>query len=209
MNETFSNKDGIQIIYSMIDAIQENKQYLSDIDGAIGDGDHGINMNKGFTKCKDNLQPDDTLATGLGKLAKALMGVGGSMGPLYGFFFKSMGSDINDVEFIDRQAFASMLNAAKASLAKISDARPGDKTLMDAFLPAVDAFVSTETSFAEALDAMTKAAASGRDFTKDLVAKKGRSSRMGERSRGVIDAGAASCTLLLQAMADSVKNLIA
>ena len=104
-----------------------------------------------------------------------------------------------------------MLTGAGEGLAKISDAKPGDKTLMDALVPAMTAYqkaVDDGVSFTDALAAMKKAAEDGRDYTKDLVAKKGRSSRLGERSRGVIDAGAASCTLLLGALADGATDLL-
>ena len=90
--EQFSNLHGIRIVFDLVGAIHENKQYLSDIDGAIGDGDHGINMNKGFTLCRDELLANPgNLTHGLKTLSKILvMKIGGSMGPLYGTFFKSM-----------------------------------------------------------------------------------------------------------------------
>jgi len=209
----FSNADGINIIYNLIKVIQDNKQYLSDIDGLIGDGDHGINMNKGFTLCADQLKdnPGD-LTGGLNTLSKILMmKIGGSMGPLYGYFFKSMASACDGQETIDAETFGKMVTASKESIEKISEAKVGDKTLMDVLIPsqaAYQAALADGKSFTECLDAMTAAAQQGRDSTKDLVAKVGRSSRLGERSRGVIDAGSASCCLILETMADTIKGMI-
>ena len=195
-------------------AIQENKQYLSDIDGAIGDGDHGINMNKGFTLCRDELlaNPGD-LTHGLKTLSKILMmKIGGSMGPLYGTFFKSLAAACDGVDAIDTAVFGRMLSSGREGIQKISDAKPGDKTLMDVLLPAEAAYqaaAQTGEPFRVCLDKMVEAARQGRDATKEMVAKLGRSSRLGERSRGVIDAGAASCCLILETMAGTIGHLLA
>ena len=210
---TFSNKEGALVVDRMISAIQENKQYLSDIDGAIADGDHGINMNKGFTMTREALEKDPgDLSHGLLTLAKVLMmRIGGSMGPLYGKTFKTMGKTLAGSEEIDAELFSQALEGARESMRALSPAKVGDKTLVDALYPAIDAFKSSLESgsgFEEALKAMKKAAEEGRDATEDMVAKLGRSSRLGERSRGVIDAGAASCALLLGVMADTIFEIL-
>ncbi len=210
---TFNNKEGALVIDRMIVAIQENKQYLSDIDGAIGDGDHGINMNKGFTMTREALdqEPGD-LSHGFLTLAKILiMRIGGSMGPLYGKTFKAMGKTMAGHDEIDAKLFMTALSGAKESMAALTPAKVGDKTLVDALYPAIEAFGQTMQSgndFKDSLQAMKKAAEEGRDATEDMVAKLGRSSRLGERSRGVIDAGAASCALLLGVMADTISELL-
>lgn len=209
----FSNADGISIVFNLIKVIQDNKQYLSDIDGLIGDGDHGINMNKGFTLCADQLNdnPGD-LAHGLNTLSKILMmKIGGSMGPLYGYFFKSMASACDGQEMIDAEIFGKMITASKESIEKISEAKVGDKTLMDVLIPSEAAYQTALTDgkpFSECLEAMTTAAQQGRDSTKDLIARVGRSSRLGERSRGVIDAGSASCCLILETFGTSIQTLL-
>ena len=210
---TFSNKEGALVVDRMISAIQENKQYLSDIDGAIADGDHGINMNKGFTMTREALEKDPgDLSHGLLTLAKVLMmRIGGSMGPLYGKTFKTMGKTLAGSEEIDAELFSQALEGARESMRALSPAKVGDKTLVDALYPAIDAFKSSLESgsgFEEALKAMKKAAEEGRDATEDMVAKLGRSSRLGERSRGVIDAGAASCALLLGVMANTIVDIL-
>lgn len=211
--EQFANRDGIRIVFDLIRAIQENKQYLSDIDGAIGDGDHGINMNKGFTLCRDELLANPgNLTHGLKTLSKILvMKIGGSMGPLYGTFFKSLAAACDGVDAIDMAVFGRMLSSGREGIQKISDAKPGDKTLMDVLLPAEAAYqaaAQTGEPFRVCLDKMVEAARQGRDATKDMVAKLGRSSRLGERSRGVIDAGAASCCLILEIMAGTIGHLL-
>ena len=137
----FKNSDGALIVDRMIGIIQENKQYLSDIDGAIGDGDHGINMNKGFSMCREELDrnPGD-LPHGLILLSRVLMmKIGGSMGPLYGKFFKAISQHLAEHETIDEQAFGEALWASKEAIGSISQAKVGDKTLVDALHPAVDA----------------------------------------------------------------------
>ena len=211
--EQFTNRDGIRIVFDLIRAIQENKQYLSDIDGAIGDGDHGINMNKGFTLCRDELLANPgNLTHGLKTLSKILvMKIGGSMGPLYGTFFKSLAAACDGVDAIDMAVFGKMLSSGREGIRKISDAKPGDKTLMDVLLPAEAAYqaaAQTGEPFRVCLDKMVEAARQGCDATKDMVAKLGRSSRLGERSRGVIDAGAASCCLILEIMAGTIGHLL-
>ena len=212
--EQFANRDGIPLVFDLIRAIQENKQYLSDIDGAIGDGDHGINMNKGFTLCRDELLANPgNLTHGLKTLSNILvMKIGGAMGPLYGTFFKSLAAACDGVDAIDMAVFGRMLSSGREGIQKISDAKPGDKTLMDVLLPAEAAYqaaAQTGEPFRVCLDKMVEAARQGRDATKDMVAKLGRSSRLGERSRGVIDAGAASCCLILEIMAGTIGDLLA
>jgi len=198
---------------ALIKAIQDNKQYLSDIDGLIGDGDHGVNMNKGFTLCQQELGDEACdLSHGLKTLYLVLMNqIGGSMGPLYGMFFKAMSKACKGQDNLDAEVFAQMLSLAKDKVLDISGAQPGDKTLLDTLIPAQAAYqaaLDAHESFADCLSRMSVAAETGRDATKDLVAKVGRSSRLGERSRGVLDAGATSCCFILQTLATSIQGLL-
>ena len=211
--QTFTNTAGSAIVDQLIRVIQQNKQYLSDIDGLIGDGDHGINMNKGFTMCREELDknPGD-LSYGLKVLAKILMmKIGGSMGPLYGKFFKAIGVSLEGKEEIGIVEMGEALKAAVDAIASISPAKVGDKTLIDTLIPALAAYEKARAegkSFTEILDAMKIAAIEGRDSTKDMVAQLGRASRLGERSRGVLDAGATSCCLILCTIADEAGLLL-
>ena len=202
--------DGAPILAALIKVIQENKQYLSDIDGQIGDGDHGINMNKGFTLTAAALEeePGD-LFHGFKTLSQVLMTqIGGSMGPLYGMFFKALAKGCKGAQTLDAAIFGAMLSGAKDKVLTISGAQVGDKTLLDVLIPAQEAYqqaVEDGADFTDALDAMSKAAEKGRDATEAMIAKVGRSSCLGERSRGVIDAGAASCCLILNTLAQTIS----
>ena len=205
--------EGHVVLSALIKVIQDNKQYLSDIDGLIGDGDHGVNMNKGFTLCAEELGDGPTdLSAGLKVLYMILMSkIGGSMGPLYGMFFKAMSKGCKDKDEVDAAVFGNMLALAKEKVLDISGAQPGDKTLLDCLVPAQEAYqtaLAAGEPFFQCLEKMSAAAEAGRDATKDLVAKVGRSSRLGERSRGVLDAGATSCCLILQTFATSLQGML-
>lgn len=211
--DTFANREGAEIIYDLIKVIQGNKQYLSEIDGAIGDGDHGINMNKGFSMAEQELRKDPgDFEHSLKVLSKILItSIGGAMGPLYGIFFRSMAKVCDGKDVINARLFGEMLRAAETGIKTIGNAKVGDKTLLDTLVPAVEVFnaqIENGRSFKEALEAMREAAVKGRDSTKDMVARVGRASRMGERSRGVLDPGATSMCLILESMANSIIDLI-
>ena len=204
------NADGRGILLGMVAAVQQNKQYLSDVDGLVGDGDHGMNMNKGFTMYLEQLGGKETnFSDGLFDLGSVLLNkIGGSMGPIYGTIFMDMSDAAEDADEIDLEAFIGMLEAGLTGLYGIVEARPGDKTLGDALHPALEARNAARDAgraFPDALDDLKAAAEAGKESTKDLVAKFGRSARLGERSRGVLDAGAASCAIILSAMADGMK----
>jgi len=207
-----SNQIAVAVVYDLIQTIQDGKTYLSELDGAIGDGDHGINMNKGFTLCGERLQQNPAdLSHGLGVLGDTLMAdIGGSMGPLYGMFFTALANVCQSEKWIDGAVFGRMLDAGLEMVISIGNAKRGDKTLLDTLIPACEAYhaaLNAGQSFTSALTAMKRAAAEGRDATKAMIAKVGRASRLGERSRGIIDAGAASCYLILGSMADSLVRL--
>ncbi|WP_339540787.1 dihydroxyacetone kinase subunit DhaL [Pseudomonas sp. RA_5y_Pfl1_P24] len=210
MSEHFPSNTGSAIVTNLVSIIVANREYLSEVDGAIGDGDHGINMAKGFSRCGKTLEGRElSLAEALDELTLALMeGIGGSMGPLYGSLFIGMADEVRGRDSIDAASFARLLRGGLTSLQDISDAGVGDKCLMDTLIPAVEAFERAEAggaSFADALRQMKNAASQGRDSTRDLVAKIGRASRLGERSLGALDAGAVSCCLILTNLADSVE----
>lgn len=205
--EKFKNAEGKSILLKMVKAIQDNKTYLGDVDGLIGDGDHGMNMNKGFTMFGDRIAEEEiSFCDGLNELGTVLFNeIGGSMGPIYGTIFMEMADAGEAYEEIGTTELAEMLEAGLAGLCEIVEAKVGDKTLVDTLSPSVDALKKADgISFQEALEKMKEAAREGRDSTKDMVAKFGRSSRLGERSRGVLDAGATSCCVILEAMADGI-----
>ncbi len=217
MAKSFSNKNGAVIVERMVAIIHENRAYLSEIDGAIGDGDHGINMNKGFQMASKVIAAESEtgdapgMSEALRILGKTLvMEIGGSMGPLYGSMFREMARETKNAEQIDAGYLLTMLEAAYASIQELGDAKPGDKTMVDTLYPALEALRSATSDGADlsgAARAMINAAEIGWKSTKDMVAKIGRAARLGERSRGNLDAGATSCYLLLKTIGETMIDL--
>ncbi|MDR3120382.1 MAG: dihydroxyacetone kinase subunit L [Clostridiales bacterium] len=213
--KTFDQQAAGRVIYELTAVIQKNRDYLSEIDGATGDGDHGVNMNKGFTKCREQLEGGGegrSLSEAMDLLGDILLSeIGGSMGPLYGTFFMEMAENIGGKAQIGAEDFLGMLKAGLAGIRALVPTEIGDKTLLDVLVPSVAAFetaLAVGKDFDAALDTLKVAAAESREATKDMVAKVGRASRLGERSRGFYDAGATSCALILASLADSVQALL-
>jgi dihydroxyacetone kinase len=206
------------LVRDLIATIVEHRQFLSDIDGLIGDGDHGINMAKGFTGCGTRLdalgaERAAQLPAALEQLSQALMDdIGGSMGPLYGNFFLGFVNTLEPHAQLDAELFGDALAAAVANVQGMGNAQVGDKTLIDTLVPARNAYraaLAGGAGFADALQAMAETAERGKDSTKDLQARIGRSARLGPRSIGVLDAGATSCWLILRTMAQSLQRQLA
>jgi dihydroxyacetone kinase len=201
------------LVRDLIFEVVANRQYLSEIDGLIGDGDHGINMAKGFSGCGARLdsigEEANHLPTALNQLSMALMDdIGGSMGPLYGQFFQGFVTVLKPHPLLDASLFSAAFETALKNVQRMGSAQVGDKTLMDTLVPALNAFqdaLARKEDFSAALSAMSSAAEAGRNSTKALQARIGRSARLGARSIGVLDAGATSCCLILQSMAKSLQ----
>jgi dihydroxyacetone kinase-like protein len=177
--------------------IAVNKDELTALDSAIGDGDHGTNMDRGLTAVVSMLdaEPQATPSALFKKVGMTLISkVGGASGPLYGTAFLRMAAAAGDE--VD---LAKVLRAALDGVIARGKAEPGDKTMVDALAPAVDALES-----GAGVAAAADAAAKGRDATIPLVARKGRASYLGERSAGHADPGATSVTLLLTAAASTL-----
>lgn len=213
MEKTFRVADGKMVLMRMVRAIRENKEYLGEVDGLIGDGDHGMNMNKGFSVFQERFKDSDIdFCSGLQSLGLVLMNeIGGSMGPIYGTMFLSMAKAAEGKQTLTVSDLTGMMTSALSELQELVDARVGDKTLMDTLIPAIEAMQEAEAQGKDMramLENMKQAAKEGRDATKDMVARYGRSSRLGERSRGVLDAGSVSCCLLLESMADGIVEAI-
>ncbi|MBN1776824.1 MAG: dihydroxyacetone kinase subunit L [Clostridiales bacterium] len=206
-------REAAGIALQMVKTVAENKQRLSDIDGLIGDGDHGVNMNKGFQLFRERIEGKDiTFAEALLALGDVLlMEIGGSMGPLYGMFFSAMGTAAQDFDTIGAELFEQMLSGGVQAVQELGGAKPGDKTLIDVLVPALNAYqgaLKEGQTFETCLEAMKTAADEGCRSTLGMVAKIGRASRLGERSRGVPDAGATSCDLLLETIADGFLSIL-
>ncbi|TXI02169.1 MAG: dihydroxyacetone kinase subunit L [Rhizobium sp.] len=208
--QTFNNATSGDIVLAMAERIVENRAYLSEIDGKIGDGDHGVNMAKGFGMAAERLKgKNQSLSASLDALGTVLMTeIGGSMGPLYGVMFTEIAERLDGIKAIDSAAYSKALHAGLEGIQSIGSAKVGDKTLLDTLVPAIEAFDAADAagkSFAEALDALVAAAEAGRDSTLNLVAKIGRASRLGERSLGVLDAGATSCAIILKELSEGAR----
>lgn len=213
MKAGFLNSDGKIIVIKMIETIHENKMYLSELDGAVGDGDHGINMDKGFSLAEKKIKDKDlNMSEALRVLGDTLLNeIGGSMGPLYGTMFRSMARASKHYEIITVEVLALMIQNANEAVYSLGKARVGDKTLIDTLEPASKALISAVESNLDILssvEAMNTEAEAGWKSTKDMIARIGRAARLGERSRGSLDAGATSCFLLIRSIRDAVRELI-
>jgi phosphoenolpyruvate---glycerone phosphotransferase subunit DhaL len=192
-------------IAAVIDA---QRDHLTQLDAAIGDADHGINLARGFTAVQEALARTDTptpgsvlMVTGSTLISK----VGGASGPLYGTAFRRAAKALGDKPEADLPALAEALEAALAGVMKLGAAREGEKTMVDALAPAVAAFSAAVAAGAPApgaLAALTDAADAGAHDTISLQALKGRASYLGPRSVGHEDPGAASTVLILHALRD-------
>ena len=197
----------IGILKRMISSIEENAAYLTELDNVIGDGDHGINMNRGFQGVAARMQAYEEMSPDaiLSDVGKVLMKtVGGSSGPLYGSAFKKSGAVLKSRNALGIAELLEMLEASAAQIKKLGKSDEKDKTMLDAICPALRAMKEAvaEGAGSEAvLRAGITAAEQGIEFTKTIVARKGRASYLGERSIGHADPGAVSFTLLLKAIA--------
>jgi dihydroxyacetone kinase-like protein len=190
--------------------VSENKDYLTELDAAIGDADHGSNLDRGMTAAVAALDELGPTAAGplFSKVGMTLVStVGGASGPLFGTLFLRMGSSLGDRDAVDAGQIAAALRAGLDGVEARGKAQPGDKTMYDALAPAVGALdkaVSEGADLGDGLSRARDAAAEGRDATIPMLARKGRASYLGERSVGHQDPGATSVALLLQAAADTV-----
>jgi dihydroxyacetone kinase-like protein len=186
-------------------AVVDNQAYLTELDSAIGDADHGSNMARGMTAVIDKAGEPATVDALFRTVGMTLVStVGGASGPLYGTFFLRFGTTAGAVESLDGPALSAALHAGLAGVLQRGNAEVGDKTMVDALTPALaalDASLESGGDLAAATRAAADAAAQGRDDTEPLVARKGRASYLGERSAGHLDPGATSTALLFEALA--------
>lgn len=190
--------------------LEEKKEHLTTLDAAIGDADHGSNMTRGFQKVKDKLP--DMNDQDLGNILKTtgmtlISSVGGASGPLYGTFFMRAGMALTAKQELDAQDVIKMIEEGVNGLVARGRAELGDKTMVDAWIPALDALRASLDSNPDmilALRCCVKAAREGMEGTIPMQAKKGRASYLGERSIGHQDPGATSTFLILNALCSVV-----
>ena len=200
--------DVLRWIRSFAAEVEANKEYLTQLDAAIGDADHGINMQRGMSAVLakvDAQAGEQDVGALLKTVGMTLVStVGGAGGPLYGTLFLQMGTAVSGKSELSPDDWAAALDAGVAGVEARGKAEPGDKTMIDALVPARDALKSAlggGATFADALRQSAAAAEQGMRDTVPLVARKGRASYLGERSAGHQDPGATSSQLLLEAAA--------
>lgn len=197
----------VAAIEAIADVIFENKQFLTDLDQAIGDGDHGINMARGFEAVRTKLSTAPPAAD-IGAMLKTvgmtlISTVGGAAGPLYGTAFMRAAAAGQGKNSLDGETALQMLAAAITGIKERGKATRGEKTMLDALEPAYDAFaqgLSENKSLLDCLELARDAAGAGVEYTKTIIATKGRASYLGERSLGHQDPGATSSHLMLAAL---------
>ena len=207
---TVTHDDVLRWVRAFADAIAENKDSLTDLDSAIGDADHGINMNRGMTAVLAKLDVGESADVGalLKTVGMTLVSsVGGAGGPLYGTLFLRLGTAATGKAELTDEDWVDMVAAGVEGVQVRGKAEPNDKTMVDALIPARDALaaaVAAGEPFAEALRASAAAAEEGMKATIPLVARKGRASYLGERSAGHQDPGATSSWLLMKTAAETL-----
>jgi dihydroxyacetone kinase-like protein len=203
-----SKQDALRWLEALQKVFNENRQYLTDLDSAVGDGDFGISMDRGFTAVQAELAahpPADLRAVFQNVASVLIKTMGGSSGPLLGTFFLRAGATCADKSELAPADVVALFQAGVEGLQQRGKAEPGDKTMLDAWLPALDAMrraLDDGSGLAEILDRGRAAAEAGMRATISMQARKGRASYLGERSIGHQDAGATGSYLLLKAAAD-------
>lgn len=198
------SKKVIEILKQIGEQIQMEKDFLTELDNVIGDGDHGINMARGFKEVEKKLA--DLSGKDIGSILKAVgmslvSTVGGASGPLYGTAFMKAGAAVGAKNEMDGNDFIAALEAAIGGIEMRGKAHEGEKTMLDALIPALNAIKKSyeaNNDFKAALTSGVDAAEKGVEYTKTIIATKGRASYLGERSLGHQDPGATSSCLMLK-----------
>ena len=213
MKENINVNDFIKILSDICTTIEREKDYLSELDRAIGDGDHGVTMSIGWTAVKEKLNsidPNDGFQKICTQIANSfLSAVGASAGPLYATALMRGGIAIKDKEVLDTISFSIFLDAAANGIKERGKAEIGDKTMLDVWMPAAAEMkkqANSDSNLIDAFKATVNRAENAMNETKNLISKKGRSSKLGDRSIGHIDPGAASSFVIINSIYQTIKN---
>jgi phosphoenolpyruvate---glycerone phosphotransferase subunit DhaL len=205
-----NTQDWINIFKKIADEVETSKDHLNELDGAIGDGDHGVGMSIGFRAIRETVgkytgnESLEQLFKELGRVF--LSAVGGAIGPLIGTMFMDSGKIFAGKNAVGVAEFKQMMGAMENAIIRRGKAELGDKTILDALHPAVESVSEYEgESLSEVMKIAAKASGEGAKNTANLISKRGRSSRLGERTMGHQDAGATSMALIFKTMSDSVQ----
>lgn len=214
MSQTLDTAWAVRWLRGSAAVIAENRTALIELDRAIGDGDHGENMDRGFNAILEKLdaEPPATPGAAFKLAAMTLMSkVGGAAGPLFGTAFLRAATSVGDAPELDADALASALAAARDGVVARGKAEAGEKTMVDAWAPAVEAATAAASagdSPADVLAAAAAAAEAGAASTDPLIARKGRASYLGERAIGHRDPGSVSSALILRAAAQAAEDAV-
>ena len=214
MKKELSTNEFIKIILAICDNVEKEKDYLSELDRATGDGDHGVTMSIGWSTVKEKISTlDDNLTFDkicMQIASSFLSAVGASAGPLYATALMRGGSKLKDLTVINSSQLSEFFDAAANGIQERGKANLGDKTMLDVWLPTAKKIKEISSSTDDIIEILRQGSSTANETmlsTKDMLSKKGRSSKLGERSRGHIDPGAASSALIFKTFHDATQNL--
>ena len=214
MKKELSTNEFIKIILAICDNVEKEKDYLSELDRATGDGDHGVTMSIGWSAVKDKISTlDDNLTFDkicMQIASSFLSAVGASAGPLYATALMRGGAKLKDLTVINSSQLSEFFDAAANGIQDRGKANLGDKTMLDVWLPTAKKIQDISSSTDDIIKILEKGSLTANETmlsTKDMLSKKGRSSKLGERSRGHIDPGAASSALIFKTFYEATQNL--
>mgnify|MGYP001207340165 CR=1 FL=1 len=214
MKKELSTNEFIKIILAICDNVEKEKDYLSELDRATGDGDHGVTMSIGWNAVKEKISTlDENLSFDkicMQIASSFLSAVGASAGPLYATALMRGGSKLKDLTVINSSQLSEFFDAAANGIQERGKANLGDKTMLDVWLPTAKKIKEISSSTDDIIEILRQGSSTANETmlsTKDMLSKKGRSSKLGERSRGHIDPGAASSALIFKTFHDATQKL--
>ena len=213
IKKNLNTKEFIQIFFKICENIEKNKDYFSELDRAIGDGDHGVTMSIGWTAVKEKLSEfsdDITFDKICIQIASSFLNaVGASAGPLYATALMRGGAKLKGLKSVNSSQMADFFEAAANGIKERGKAELGDKTMLDVWLPVSEVMKINVEQNEDIIEILLKGsliADQAMKSTKDMLSKKGRSSKLGERSKGHIDPGAASSEMIIRTFYETTKD---
>ena len=214
MKKELSTNEFIKIVLAICDNVEKEKDYLSELDRATGDGDHGVTMSIGWSAVKEKvstLEDNLTFDKICMQIAPSfLSAVGASAGPIYATALMRGGAKLKDLAVINSSQLSEFFDAAANGIQDRGKANLGDKTMLDVWLPTAKKIKDISSSTDNIIEILEQGSLTANEqmiSTKDMLSKKGRSSKLGERSRGHIDPGAASSALIFKTFYEATQNL--
>lgn len=203
--ETLSINETRDMMLAVADKIIESEPILSEADRALGDGDHGVGMERGMNAVKEALEGEDFACVGkvfMGVGMAMMSSMGGASGAVFGMLFRGGGKAIKGAETLGAAEVATFLKAGTDEVMTKGGAKAGDKTMVDALLPAAEGAAAAQGNVSEALAGAAAGAEAGKEASKAMIATMGRAKTLGEKSVGLPDAGAVSVAIIAATMRD-------